>query len=116
MEEARQHLRVPIRTELAYVILPGSSAHETQTRDISASGFRVVLEQPLASGTQLQVAMLLPGVEEPVNAIAEIVWSQEERLSGKTEQRRSVVAGARYTEIAPKDREAISEVIRRLVL
>ena len=111
MEEPRRYVRLPIRTEVAYVVLPSGTTLETQTRDISSTGMRLVLDHALAPGTQLQVAVALPGVENPVNAIAEVVWSQEEHMSGKAEQHRSVQVGIRCTEISPQDQQVLNEAI-----
>ena len=111
MEEARKQVRLTMRAEIAYVVLPSGTAQETHTHDVSATGVRLALDHALPPGTQLQIAMALPGVEEPVNAVAEIIWSHEQQLTGKTGQQRSAQAGARFAEIAPKDQEAISQVI-----
>lgn len=111
MEEARQHVRSGVRAPVAYAVLPAGTAQECQSRDVSVTGMRLAMEQVLPAGTQLQLAVALPGVEEPVNAIAEVVWSREERITGKSGQQTSVHAGVRFTEIAPKDQELISGVV-----
>jgi hypothetical protein len=111
MEEQRRHVRLPLRAEIAFAALPSGTAQETHTKDMCEGGLCLSLKQPLPPGAQLQVAMALPGVEEPINALAEVVWCREERVTGKTEQSKSIQAGARLTEIAPNDLHTISQVI-----
>ena len=98
--------------DVAYTLLPAGVAQRTTARDISAGGLRLFMDHPLALGAQLQVALRLPGREQPVNAIAEIVWSEEsETTSGGAGPQRSVEVGVRCLEISPQDQNAITQFI-----
>ena len=111
MEERRRFVRLGTQADVAYVVLPGGTAKRTMAKDVSSSGVRLVAEQPLSAGTQLQIAMALPGSERPVNAIAEIVWSQRYEMVGKGDRQPLVEIGARFAEIAPQDQEAITQFL-----
>ena len=111
MEERRQFVRFVSRMDVAYTLLPAGVAQRTTARDISAGGLRLFMDRPLALGAQLQVALRLPGREQPVNAITEIVWSEESETFGRGESQRSVEVGVRCLEISPQDQEAITQFI-----
>jgi len=99
------------RADVAYAVLPDGAPQRAVTKDLGGGGFRLVTEHPITPGTQLQVAIHLPGREQPVNALAEVVWSEQHELIGKTDRRRSVESGARCVEIAPADQEALTEFV-----
>ena len=111
MEEHRRFVRFVSRMDVAYALLPAGVAQHTIARDISAGGLRLFMDKTLAPGTQLQVALRLPGREQPVNAIAEIVWSEASETFGRGESQRSVEVGVRCLEISPQDQEAITQFI-----
>ena len=111
MEERRQFVRFVSRMDVAYTLLPAGVAQRTTARDISAGGLRLFMDRPLALGAQLQVALRLPGREQPVNAIAEIVWSEESETFSRGEPQRSVEVGVRCLEISPQDQDAITQFI-----
>ena len=71
----------------------------------------LVREQPIPVGTQLQLAVTLPGREQPVNAIAEVVSNDQFEMIDRTDRRRSVEVGTRCLEIAPVDQEALTQFI-----
>lgn len=111
MEERRRFVRLDARAEVACTVLPSGTSQRAATRDLGAGGIRLVTEQAIAPGTQLQVAISLPGREQPVNALAEVIWSEQHELIGKGDRRRSVESGARCVEIAPSDQEALAEFV-----
>ena len=102
-------LRAPVET--TYTVLPDGRPQRTLTKDLGVGGARLVMDKLLAPGTQLQLAIPLPGREQPVNAIAEVVWSGEVELTGRAGQRRSAEVGIRTVEIAPQDQEALTQFI-----
>ena len=59
----------------------------------------------------MQVALELPGCDQPVNAIAEVVRSAEFEITGKTDRRRSAEISVRMVEIAPQDVEILSRFV-----
>ena len=111
MEERRRFVRLATRANVAYTALLSGTAQQAITKDISGGGLRVFAERALPAGTPLQIALALPGCDEPVNAIAEVVWSEQYETVGKTDRLKSVELGARVVEIAPKDQEAVNRFI-----
>ena len=111
MEERRRFVRLETRVDVAYTVLPSGTAQRAATKDLSGGGVRFLTENLLSTGMQLQVAISLPGREQPVNAIAEVVWSEQHELIGKTNRQRSVENGARCVEIAPADQEALTRFV-----
>ncbi len=109
MEERRRFVRLDTRLEISYSVLPSGASQRSVTKDIGGGGICLFTDHTLASGTQLQVAMKLPGREEPVHFIAEVMWSEPYEVIGKTERRRAVETGVRFVEIAPKDQEAVMQ-------
>jgi c-di-GMP-binding flagellar brake protein YcgR len=113
MEERRRFVRCDTRQEAAYTVLPAGASRATLTKDVSGGGFCLITDKPLVPGTQLQIAVKLPGREQPVNAIAEVVWSESSEVTGKAGPQRSVQTGVRCAEIAPADRDALLECVAK---
>ena len=109
MEERRRFVRLDTRLDLAYTILPSGQAKQSLTKNVSAGGICLISDQALPPGTRLQVALKLPGREQSVNAIAEVVWNEPYEVISKAERRRSAEVGLRFVEIAPADREALMQ-------
>ncbi len=109
MEERREFVRLDTRLEASYTALPAGTAKQTMTKNVGGGGLCVFTDQVLPPGTRLQVAMTLPGREQPVHFIAEVVWSEPYEVIGKTQRTRSVESGVRLVEIAPQDREALMQ-------
>ena len=113
MEERRKFVRLDTRAEVTCTTLSTGKVERTVTKDIGGGGICLFTEHVLAPGTRLQVAMKLPGSEQLVNFIAEVVWSEAYEVVGKTERRRAVETGVRFLEIAPNDQDA---VMRHVIL
>ena len=109
MEERRRFVRLDTRLEVAYNVLTSGPKQQGIAKDIGGGGVCLFSDKVLPTGTRLQVAMNVPGREQPVNFTAEVMWSEEYEIISKTEQTRSVEVGVRFIEIAPKDQEAIMQ-------
>ena len=109
MEERRQFVRLDTRLEIQYSVLPSEAPQAATTKDVGGGGICIFADKDLRPGTRLQVAMKLPGREQPVNFTAEVVWSESYEMIGKTERKRSVEAGVRFIEIAPQDQETVMQ-------
>lgn len=109
MEERRQFVRLDTRSEVRYTMLPDGTAATSVSKDIGGGGICLFAERTMPPGTRLQVALQLPGREQPVNFTAEVVWSEQYEVIGKGERQRSVEVGLQFVEIAPQDREAVMQ-------
>ena len=109
MEERRRFVRLDTRLDVSYTVLPGGSAQRTTSKGIGGGGICFFAERALAPGTCLQMAMKLPGHEQPINFTAEVIWSEPYEVIGKSERHQAVEVGIRFLEIAPGDQEAIMQ-------
>ena len=113
MEERRKFVRLDTRLNASYTVLPAGTSQRTVTKGVGGGGVCFFTERVLPPGSRLQVALKLPETEQPVNFIAEVVWSELYEVIGKEERRRAVETGVRFVEIAPKDQDA---VMRHVIL
>ena len=111
MNERRGLVRLKTRIDASYAVLPDGRVQRTLTKDVGTGGACLIADKPLPFGTQVQVALELPGRDQPVNAIAEVVRSAEFEITGKTDRRRSAEISLRMVEIAPQDVEVLSRFV-----
>ena len=109
MEERRRFVRLDTRLEMTCTVLSSGIQKKVVTKNVGGGGICVFTDKVLEPGTRLQVSMKLPGQDEPVNFIAEVIWSEPYEVIGKTERQRAVETGVRFVEIAPKDHEAVMQ-------
>ena len=107
MEERRRFVRLDTRLEVEYTVLPTGSPRVTVSKDISGGGICLFADRVLPVGTKLQIAMRLPGREQPAHFTAEVMWSEQYEVIGRTQQDKAVEVGVRFVDISPQDREAI---------
>lgn len=113
MEERRRFVRLAARLPLVYLVLPSGGKQHATTKDVGGGGISFYADKTLRPGTHLQMALTLPGGEEPVHCTAEVVSSVQYATAGKGASRRSVDVDVRFLEIAPKDQEALMEYVAR---
>ena len=111
MEERRRFVRLALRLPMHYTILPSGTSRHAVTKNISTDGLCFLRERMLAPGTTLQAAIRFPDRDQPVHALAEVVWNEPYTLVGKQEHHSAVEIGARFTEIAPQDRDRVTHHI-----
>ena len=109
MEERRKFVRLDTRLDVSYTVLQTGTTAQTVSKDVGGGGICFFADQALPGGTRIQVSMKLPEGEQPVNFIAEVIWSEPYEVIGKSERRRSVEVGVRFVEISPKDRDAVMQ-------
>ena len=109
MEERRQFVRLDTRLEVTYTVLPTAQTRQAVTKGIGGGGICFFADSELKPGERLQVAMKLPGREQPVSCTAEVVWCEPYEVIGKTGRQRSVEVGVRFLEIAPQDQDAVMQ-------
>ena len=111
MQERRRFVRLNARLNVDCTVLPAGVAQRAVSKDIGGGGFRLWTEKPLEPGTVLQLAIALPGWDAPVNAAAEVVWSEQSKTTGRIENRKSVEVGIRCVEISPNDHAALTRFV-----
>ena len=68
--EFRKHLRVDARVTVSYL---------GPTKNMSAGGMCVMVDSPLAIGSEVQIEFALPGNGEPIRCDAQVVWADKSR-------------------------------------
>jgi len=115
--ERRAFPRVSFDVEVNYKIisLPEKVSDLTmRSKDISEGGIRIVALEMLDPGTMLDLKFLLPGLKEPMSAIARVVWT-EEFMVGTLSSSKAYEAGVEFVSISKEDREEINQfVVSRL--
>lgn len=109
MEERRKFVRLDTRLDVDYVVLPSGTVKRALTKDVGGGGICLFLDRVAHPGTQLQVAIRLPGREQPVHFTGEVVWCEPYEVIGKEQRQRAIEAGVQFVEISPLDREAVMQ-------
>lgn len=95
MDERRRFVRLDTRIEASYSVLSKGRAARVVTKNVSAGGICLFLEEEIAPGTRLQVDLTLPDRKKPVRFTAEVAWCEAYEMVAPGEHRRSVEAGPR---------------------
>lgn len=82
MEDRRIFERIEKRLPLNFLNLNSGTEGQAQTRDLSAKGIRLVVDQQLEPKTPLEMWLKIPDKGEPLYLRGEVVWS---RLQGANE-------------------------------
>ena len=109
MEERRRFVRLDTRLEMEYTVLPTGSPRTTVSKDISVGGVCLFADRMLPIGTKLQVAMRLPGREQPAHFTGEVMWSEQYEVIGLAQRNKAVEVGLRFVDVSPQDHEAIMQ-------
>ncbi len=110
MEERRRFVRLDTRLDVTYSVLSTGAPQGTRTKNVSGGGVCIFSDRPLPAGTRLQLSVKLPGRERPMQATAEVVWSEAYEVIGQGGMRqKSVETGIRFVDITPRDQEAIMQ-------
>ena len=107
MEERRRFVRLDTRLEVEYTVLPTGSPRVTVSKDIGGGGICLFADRVLPVGTKLQIAMRLPGRDQPAQFTGEVMWSEPYEVIGRAQRETGVEVGVQFVDISPQDREAI---------
>ena len=109
MEERRKFVRLDTRVDINCSLVTAEQAQRTVTKNIGGSGICIISEELLPIGSQLRIAMKLPGRERQINFVAEVIWSESYEIIGKSERRKAVESGLQFVQISSEDKEAIMQ-------
>jgi len=107
MQEQRRFVRLaPPSIGVTYRVV-GREAEETvkPAKDISQGGIRFPVSERLPQGARVELELVLPAEQTPVQAQAEVIWCARFQGNGPYE------VGCRFTQIDPLDR---GKIIRRI--
>ena len=103
-KERRRFVRLENSLPLMYWISPATVPQATLTRNLSGGGICLYVTERLLPGTNLEVQFTLPGQQGPMTFTAEVVWCDQPAPDAPSGQ---VMAGIRFTQITPHDRDRI---------
>lgn len=69
-KESRKHLRVDAKVTVSYM---------GPTKNLSAGGMCVVVDNPLAVGAEAELEFTLPGSTEPISCTGRVIWVDRAR-------------------------------------
>jgi c-di-GMP-binding flagellar brake protein YcgR len=78
MEENRKYVRITESLKIAYkVVNPIAGPGECLSKEVSAGGIRLSVQERLAPGDILELDISLPHTSKPIRATGEVVWVNE---------------------------------------
>ena len=98
MKESREHLRVEAKVTISYL---------GPTKNLSAGGMCVMMDSPLAVGSEAQLEFTLPDDPNPICCAGQVVWSDKVRSSQKTE------VGLVFLDVSSADKARIEDFVKR---
>ncbi len=105
MEERRKFVRLDTQLPLRYSLLPSGQSQPAVSTEVGGGGVRLVAPGHVQPETRLWVELQLPGRQQPVTFVGEVVWSEQHDIKGIS----PVEIGVRFVEISPEDRQAIMQ-------
>lgn len=105
MIEKRKYIRLHASIGIAYDVIKNikkSKRNKTAlslVKNLSGGGVRLQIKDDLRSGDLLELQMQIPHLEDPVRAVAEVVWSTPRE------------AGVRFRDIEAKDLHRVLEFV-----
>jgi hypothetical protein len=82
--------------------VPGGRVFRGLTKDLSGVGVRVVIEEILEPGTQVEVEVKLPDQNTPVQFMGEVVWSRPVQDAQSSLIKATTETGIKVVHIDPK--------------
>jgi Tfp pilus assembly protein PilZ len=82
----------------------------SHSKNISASGIRIVTKERFESGNNLGMNFFLPDYDEPIYAIGKVVWTKEIKSSDPSSGV-AFDAGVRFLKIKAEDRDKINQYV-----
>lgn len=103
--ERRRFPRAPQPLEVRYRVGEVESGwHVTTALNVSAGGVRFRSELVIEQGTKLEVRLVMPGLEEPLELLGLVVWS---RLQTPEVQE----LGVEFLNVTPEQQVQIDQVV-----
>jgi uncharacterized protein (TIGR02266 family) len=112
VQERRKYVRLTADVEVRYDVLDTKSheAMQAVTRNISAGGICLIINEQLPIGTVLQLDIYLPQNQPVIKAKGKIVWISAFRMANEKER---YDAGIEFIEIDEEQRKIIDKYVLR---
>ena len=85
MREKRRFIRFEIALKVNYTVQKDPKTEKTGvTKDVSAEGMQVLLEEKLEVGEKVELKIFIPEALNPVHMNGIVLWSREVNIGTKT--------------------------------
>ena len=82
-KERRKFVRLKAIVEVKYVVIGKPGQMKVFSKNVSAGGLCILMEERLDKDTPLQLHIKIPDLKEPIRALGRVVWQQESDQPGK---------------------------------
>lgn len=108
--EKRKFLRLNVGCEVSHKALSADSASsdKSQTKNISAGGLCLIVDEKLNPGTILELDFVLPDKKNTIKAKSRVAWIKPFKIGSETEH---YDCGVEFTQINPVDRKRIDQYV-----
>jgi len=114
-KERRQCVRFRQDMEVHYIVEKKNHLkNRGKTVDISESGVRLLLDEKLATGTILDLKMILPGSRRSVDVEGEVVWTEEIPQIDGDSGKRLFHAGVKFLAVRSHQGAMVTDYLRSI--
>ena len=112
-KERRQCVRFKKDLEVKYLVEKKPHLKNYgKAADISNSGVKLLLDEKLAVGTILDLAITLPDLDKTIEVEGEVVWIEEAGIDGAASGKRRFHAGVRFLAVKGSSGAELTSYIR----
>ncbi len=109
-KERRKYMRLEASVKVKYTIIGKPGTIKVFSKDISAGGLCLLLDEQLAVDTPLQLEIKIPDLKDPIHAIARVVWQKGFESAG-AEPKAHFTTGIEFTGINDFDQFNINRYV-----
>ena len=114
-QERRQATRVGTNFTVKYTLSKKQNVIlKAQTKDLSSSGMRLLINEKLDKGTLLSLEFDIPDTPVVVKAEGRVVWESGDFADRDEEGKRVFQAGVQFTQMSENDRNCLSDYVTKI--
>ena len=116
--ERRKNIRVNCNLDIRYNLVSAreKAGMDSVSRDISAGGTKLILEQKMSPGSLLEMDVALPQEKNPLKVTGKVAWQREIPGDIKKDGIRRFATGIEFVRISHADRQRLSQFVKTQVL
>ncbi len=81
-EERRKYVRLKASVEVKYTVIGKPRTIEAFSKNVSADGLCLTIEEQLSAETTLQLEIKIPNSKDPIRALGRVVWQKRFESAG----------------------------------
>ncbi len=109
-KERRKYVRLEASVKVKYTVIGKPGTIKVFSKNISAGGLCLLLDEQLAVDTPLQLEIKIPDLKGSIRAIARVVWQKDFESAG-AEPKVYFTTGIEFTGISDFDRFNINRYV-----